>query len=455
MLITFRQDTTRALAKWTSLALAAPLGVLSAAALDTHTADAKTPGSTYCYYGTCHRVKTLSEMQDLIGTQSTMMASFYDGCKVDRYNPCGLTSSGEMFHPDRADNAASPIYPDGTKLLVWAPDTKEAAVLRVNNAGPYWGSRTLDVSRAAAERLGFKDRGVGRLDVRVLSAPGRKESTYKHERTYDPVPGALGQFDSLDEAMRDTAALMAVQDIALAVMVPFGGIVLPAARGDILVAAAGGNALAKKAAVQVASVRAPVPAQPVRLAAVYENSERRAKAVRSAPQRLAAAPARESAKAAASARHAAAEIPSRRTPAERAKSITQTVRVASHTPPHAAHATAKVRVAVVTSRKPVFKAAAAQEMDAAGLNSSLATGHGGWSRKVAAVHAPQRKAAVNNRAQRSAAPPLRSASAGPSRSAKRLTSLNAKGSWKVSDAGAWAEPARMQVTGSSASRQKA
>lgn len=174
--------------------------VLGAALVAGGAAEAKTPGKSYCFYGKCHRVKTIAETKALIGKDETMSASHYDSCKRDRYNPCGLTSSGEPFHHDRPDNAASPIYPDGTTLLVWAPDTGASVVLRINNAGPYWGNRRLDVSIKAAEVLGFKGRGVANLKVRVISAPTKEEATYKRNRSYPKVPGYIGQFASLDDA---------------------------------------------------------------------------------------------------------------------------------------------------------------------------------------------------------------------------------------------------------------
>ena len=74
------------------IALAAPV----LPALIT-TAEAKTPGKTYCYKGTCHQVKTIAETVALIGRDETLTSSFYDDCKVDRFNPCGLTSSGEKW----------------------------------------------------------------------------------------------------------------------------------------------------------------------------------------------------------------------------------------------------------------------------------------------------------------------------------------------------------------------
>ena len=67
-------------------------------------------------------------------------------------NPCGLTSSGAAFRPGLADNAASPLLPDGTVILAYNPKTGDASVLRITNAGPYSGDRKLDVSRAAGSR---------------------------------------------------------------------------------------------------------------------------------------------------------------------------------------------------------------------------------------------------------------------------------------------------------------
>jgi rare lipoprotein A len=178
---------------------------LGAALLVGSAVEAKTPGKSYCFYGKCHRVKTIAETTALIGKDETVSASHYDSCKRDRYNPCGLTSSGEQFHHDRPDNAASPIYPDGTTLLVWAPDTGASVVMRVNNAGPYWGNRKLDVSIKAAEVLGFKGQGVATLKVRVISAPTKEEATYKRNRSYPAVPGYIGQFASLDDAQTGAA----------------------------------------------------------------------------------------------------------------------------------------------------------------------------------------------------------------------------------------------------------
>ena len=173
--------------------------VTSLAALSA--AEAKTPGHEYCFHNTCHRVKSLDETRRLIGVPTNLKASFYDDAGHDRYNPSNETSSGEHFRSDRPDNAASPIYPDGTKLLVWHPASKKALVIRVNNAGPYWGDRKLDLSRAAAEKFGFTGSGVTKVQVKVLEAPSQAEATYKRGRHYPAVSGYIGQFASLDAAV--------------------------------------------------------------------------------------------------------------------------------------------------------------------------------------------------------------------------------------------------------------
>lgn len=197
-----------------SALLPAAGALVLAAGLSGDTAEAKTPGKSYCFYGKCHRVKSIAETQALVGKDEIVHASHYDSCKRDRYNPCGLTSSGAVFDSEAPDNAASPNLPDGTTVLVRSPETGVALVLRINNAGPYWGNRKLDVSRKAAEVLGFAGKGVAKLEMRVIAAPTVAEATYKKRRVYDPVPGHVGTFASLDAAQTGAATAYMVAGLA-------------------------------------------------------------------------------------------------------------------------------------------------------------------------------------------------------------------------------------------------
>jgi rare lipoprotein A len=212
-------------AAWSVPAAVAALLVCSVAPV-----DAKTPGKTYCFNRTCHRVLSIPEMVAIVGQDTVLQASYYDDCRRDRYNPCGLTSSGEAFRPNEADSAASPIYPDGTILLIRNPDNGSAAVVRVNNAGPYWRQRKLDVSRATAHKLGFADSGVAKLEVRVMSAPSIVDATYKRNRRYAPVPGSIGSFASLDQAQGGMMVAMALDAMSTSVFAPVAGKMLTAVK---------------------------------------------------------------------------------------------------------------------------------------------------------------------------------------------------------------------------------
>lgn len=186
------------------LALLASLvagATLIAGAMAVSTAQAKSPGARYCFNGFCHRVGTLAQTDTLVGWRGYVLASYYDSCRLDRLNPCGLTSSGAVFRPDLPDNAASPLLPDGTVILAYNPDTGDASVLRVTNAGPYSGQRKLDVSRAAADKLGFRQQGVAALVISVLQSPTQVEASYARKRVYAAVPGYIGKFDSVDIAL--------------------------------------------------------------------------------------------------------------------------------------------------------------------------------------------------------------------------------------------------------------
>lgn len=174
--------------------------IVSAAAVPT--ADAKSPGTRYCFHGYCHRVGTLAQTDTLVGWRGYVVASYYDSCHRDPLNPCGLTSSGAVFRADLPDNAASPLLPDGTVILAYNPKSGDASVLRITNAGPYSGERKLDVSRAAAEKLGFRKQGVAELVITVLQSPTKAEANYVRRRVYPIVPGYLGRFATVDVALK-------------------------------------------------------------------------------------------------------------------------------------------------------------------------------------------------------------------------------------------------------------
>ena len=82
------------------------------------------------------------------------------------------TASGERFDMNLL-TAAHPKLPMGTLLEVTNLDNDRTIQVRVNDRGPYAHSRILDVSREAAEQLGFRSKGVARVQIRYAGrSPG-------------------------------------------------------------------------------------------------------------------------------------------------------------------------------------------------------------------------------------------------------------------------------------------
>ncbi|HEX9208398.1 MAG TPA: septal ring lytic transglycosylase RlpA family protein [Steroidobacteraceae bacterium] len=78
------------------------------------------------------------------------------------------TASGELF--DSADmTMAHPTLPFGTQVKVTNVRNGRSVVVRVNDRGPFVGTRIADLSRAAAEQLGMLRRGVIKARIEVLT----------------------------------------------------------------------------------------------------------------------------------------------------------------------------------------------------------------------------------------------------------------------------------------------
>ncbi len=74
----------------------------------------------------------------------------------------GPTASGETMNP-KALTAAHRSLPFGTRLKVVNPANGHSVVVRINDRGPYIEGRVLDLSLAAAEELGFRNKGVTKV----------------------------------------------------------------------------------------------------------------------------------------------------------------------------------------------------------------------------------------------------------------------------------------------------
>ncbi len=64
------------------------------------------------------------------------------------------TASGEMMNPS-AMTAAHKTLPFGTKVRIVNKNNGKAVVVRINDRGPFVKGRVIDVSKAAAQKLGM------------------------------------------------------------------------------------------------------------------------------------------------------------------------------------------------------------------------------------------------------------------------------------------------------------
>ncbi len=82
----------------------------------------------------------------------------------------GETASGELYDME-AMTAAHRTLPLQSTVRVTNLKNLKSVVLRINDRGPNVAGRTLDVSEAAARRLGFIGRGLIPVKITVLRYP--------------------------------------------------------------------------------------------------------------------------------------------------------------------------------------------------------------------------------------------------------------------------------------------
>ncbi|QQG36014.1 MAG: septal ring lytic transglycosylase RlpA family protein [Micavibrio aeruginosavorus] len=78
------------------------------------------------------------------------------------------TANGETFNM-YALTAAHKTLKLGSRILVENVENGLQIVLRINDRGPYHGDRALDVSKRAADALGFRDDGVARVRLSLCN----------------------------------------------------------------------------------------------------------------------------------------------------------------------------------------------------------------------------------------------------------------------------------------------
>ncbi|NGP54146.1 septal ring lytic transglycosylase RlpA family protein [Thioalkalivibrio sp. XN8] len=146
-------------------------------------------------------------MNDAAGYRERGVASWY-GTKFHGR----LTSSGEPYDM-YAMTAAHKTLPLPSYVRVTHLGNGRSVIVRVNDRGPFIGERIIDLSYAAAVRLGMQEEGTALVDVEIVG-PGTTAATApagKPAATATAVAGPVwlqvGAFSDADNAARLEARL--------------------------------------------------------------------------------------------------------------------------------------------------------------------------------------------------------------------------------------------------------
>ena len=97
-----------------------------------------------------------------VGDTEEGIAAYYSNVFHGR-----TTASGDRYDKN-ALTAAHNTYPFGTRLRVTNLENDKSVIVRINDRGPTTKGRIIDVSRRAAEELGFIRAGVTRVKLEVI-----------------------------------------------------------------------------------------------------------------------------------------------------------------------------------------------------------------------------------------------------------------------------------------------
>jgi rare lipoprotein A len=103
----------------------------------------------------------------------TGIASFYGGERTGTNFHGLVTANGERYDMN-ALTAAHTTLPMPSLVRVTNLDNGRSLVLRVNDRGPFVRGRIIDVSRRAAQLLGFEAQGTARVRVEILGEESRQ-----------------------------------------------------------------------------------------------------------------------------------------------------------------------------------------------------------------------------------------------------------------------------------------
>ena len=217
--------------------------------------------------------------QYLVGRPYRVAGHSYYPAEMSSYTAIGMASwYGAAFHGRRTANgevydmasltAAHPTMPLPSYARVTNLGNGYSIVVRVNDRGPYHGGRVMDVSSRTADVLGFKGEGTAKIRVDYVGrAPleGSDDAVLLASLRTDGAPATLNGYAS--------GTMLASSESGPSLFGAFWGSSgspspAPAPRPDLLAepVAPPSPPEPQQEPLQVASVEAPLPPEPIRAA---------------------------------------------------------------------------------------------------------------------------------------------------------------------------------------------
>ena len=152
-----------------------------------------------------------------IGTPYQIMGIWYYPREDSNYDEIGIASwYGPKFHGRRTANgeifdmnlltAAHPTLPMPVRARVTNLENGKSIIVRINDRGPFAKDREIDLSRKAAEVLGFRDKGTTQVRVQYLGRAPMYDSAGRLIQVQEPATFIAERPRTPDENKRVSAA---------------------------------------------------------------------------------------------------------------------------------------------------------------------------------------------------------------------------------------------------------
>lgn len=156
----------------------------------------------YTVYGKRYDVLESAEGYDKRGIASWYGTKFHGR----------LTSTRETYDM-YAMTAASPVLPLPTFVRVTNLENSRSVIVKVNDRGPFASDRILDLSYAAAKKLGYANKGTALVEVQAINPGQPLYSTLQAKKPRSATPNEpklyvqVGAFHDLNHARKLRAQL--------------------------------------------------------------------------------------------------------------------------------------------------------------------------------------------------------------------------------------------------------